>query len=267
MPKRQCWLNRLIVAAMVSLTDPLFVLVAVAAVLVAGVSKGGFGGGLVLAVPLMALSTGPVTAAAILLPVLCVMDLIGLKAFWRRWDPGLIRLLIPSALVGVAAGTLSFRYLGDDWIRLLIGVIAAAFSLRYWTSGQRSVSRLPDRRRGRIWSGIAGFTGFVAHSGGPPLNVYLLPLGLDRTVYQATTVAYFAIINYVKLVPYAWLGQLSADNLVVSALLLPVAFGGVRLGVYLHHRVSQATFYTVAYMLLFLTGARLIYDGLRGLLG
>jgi hypothetical protein len=194
------------------------------------------------------------------------MDLIGLKAFWRRWDPGLIRLLIPSALVGVALGTLSFRFLSDDWIRLLIGVIAAAFSLRHWASGRRRVARVPNHHKGRIWSGIAGFTGFVAHSGGPPLNVYLLPLGLGRTSYQATTVAYFAIINYVKLVPYAWLGQLTADHLAASVLLLPVAFAGVRLGVYLHHRVSETAFYRVAYTLLFLTGIRLIYDGLRGLL-
>jgi uncharacterized membrane protein YfcA len=252
---------------MAFLTDPFFVLVAVAAVLIAGVSKGGFGGGLVvLAVPLMALSTGPVTAAAILLPVLCVMDLLGLRAFWRRWDRGLIRLLIPPALAGVAVGTLSFRYLGEDWIRLLIGLIATAFSLRYWHSGRRRGARSPDRRQGRFWSGIAGFTGFVAHSGGPPLNVYLLPLGLERTVYQATTVAYFAIINYVKLLPYAWLGQLSAENLAVSLVLLPLAFAGVRLGVHLHHRISETTFYTVAYLLLFLTGARLIYDGLGGLL-
>lgn len=252
---------------MVSLTDPLFLLVTVAAVLIAGISKGGFGGGLVvLAVPLMALVIGPVPAAAILLPVLCVMDLLGLKAFWGRWDPALLRLLIPPALLGVVAGSLSFRYLSEDWIRLLIGVIALVFSLHYWRSGRRSGSRPPDTRRGRFWSSIAGFTGFVAHSGGPPLNVYLLPLGLDRTVYQATTVAYFAVINLVKLGPYAWLGQLNAENLLISAMLLPLAWVGVRLGVYLHHRIADAAFYDVAHALLLVTGIRLVYDGVGGLL-
>ena len=73
---------------------------------------------------------------------------------------------------------------------------------------------------------------------------------------------FFAVVNYVKLVPYAALGQLSADNLVTSAVLAPLAPIGVMTGVYLHKRVSDRLFFGVVYLLLFLVGARLIYDGL-----
>ena len=251
------------------LTDPWLYAAAVPAVLIAGVSKGGFGGGLgVVGVPLIALVVGPKQAAALMLPILCLMDLVALRAYGRRWDWANLKVMLCGAPLGIGLGALTFGYLPDDAIRLLIGLIAVGFTLDRWRKRRRVVrASRPSAWRGGVWSAAAGFTSFVAHAGGPPVNVYLLPQRLDRTVYQATTVGFFAAINYVKLAPYALLGQFPAEVLLTAAALAPVAVAGILLGVWLHDRVNQELFYRLCYLFLFVTGLKLTYDGLAPLVG
>jgi hypothetical protein len=249
--------------------DPLFYLLAVPALMIMGISKGGFGGGLgVVAVPLLSLAISPVQAAAILLPILCFMDLFGLWSFRGRWDKANARIIVSGALLGIAIGTASFRYLDEHMIKLLISVVAIGFSTNYWLRGRGGEREaLPTSvLRGGFWSLISGFTSFAAHAGGAPLNVYLLPLRLDKTVFQATTVIFFTVVNYVKLVPYAWLGQLSAENLQTSAAILPLALAGILTGIWLHKRIPQKLFYNLCFIFLFLTGLKLFYDGVLGML-
>ncbi len=246
--------------------DPWFYAAAVPAVLLFGISKGGFGGGLgTLAVPLMTLTVSPLQAAAILLPILCLMDLVSLWAYRNRWVWSELRVLLPASLLGIGIGTLLFEYMSPDVIRLIVGGVAVSFTLHFWITRDRrrraGLSHFP-RAAGAVGGSVAGFTSFIAHAGGPPINMYLLRRPLDRTDFVATTVLFFAVVNYVKLVPYAWLGQLDADNLITSAVLAPLAPIGVLIGVYLHKRVSDRLFFGVVYLLLFLVGARLIYDGL-----
>ena len=246
--------------------DPWFYAAAVPAVLLFGISKGGFGGGLgALAVPLMTLTVSPLQAAAILLPILCLMDLVSLRAYRNRWVWQELRVLLPASLIGIGVGTLLFEYMSANVIRLIVGSVAVSFTLHYWLSrDRRRRAGLPDfpRSAGAIGGSVAGFTSFVAHAGGPPINMYLLRRPLDRTDFVATTVLFFAVVNYVKLVPYAWLGQLDADNLATSAVLAPLAPIGVMIGVYLHRRVSDRLFFGAVHLLLLLVGIRLIGDGL-----
>ena len=248
------------------ITDPWFYFVAIPAVLVFGISKGGFGGGLgVLAVPAMALVVSPVQAAGILLRLRCVMDIVGIWQYRGRWVRSELTILVPASLVGIAAGTLLFGYMSVATVKLVVGLVAVVFTLHYafhrFARRSTALSDLPPAA-GIAGGALGGFTSFVAHAGGPPVKMYLLRRSLDRTSFVATTVLLFAIINYVKLVPYAWLGQLSAGNLMTSLVLLPFAPAGVLLGVWLHKRVSDRLFFGVVYVLLFLVGARLIADGL-----
>jgi len=244
--------------------DSLSFSISLLAVFIVGVSKGGFGGGLaMLGVPLMSLAMSPVQAAAILLPVLCFMDLLALKAYWRQWSAQQLRRLLPAAFIGISIGAFSFKYLNADAIRLLIGVIAVGFALDHLlTPFKRRAAQQPGARAAGFWGSLAGFTSFVAHSGGPPLNVYLLPQQLEKTVFQATSVAVFLAVNYVKLLPYAWLGQFHSTNLMQSLWLLPIAALGIWTGVKLHQRVSTQLFFRLAYVFLFATGLKLMYDGL-----
>lgn len=250
------------------LADPWFYAVAIPAVLLVGISKSGFGGAFgAVAVPLMAVVISPVQAAGILLPILCFMDLLGLWAYRGKWVRAELRTLLPAALLGIAAGTLLFGYMSADIVRLIIGAISLVFAVHYWVHLARTEpGRSPVSRAAGIAGGAgAGFTSFVAHAGGPPLSMYLLRRPLDKTQFVATTVMFFAVVNYVKLVPYAWLGQFSTGNLTASLLLAPFAPIGIAAGVWLHERVPERLFFRLACVFLFALSLKMISDGVGGL--
>lgn len=246
------------------ITDPLFYAAAIPAVLLAGISKGGFAGGLgVLAVPLMALSIPAPQAASIMLPILCLMDLVGSWQYHPYWQAELLRRLMPGALLGILTGWLLFQHLTPGVVELMIGVLAIAFSLQRLLGIQlRDTSHLPEALRASWWSGLSGFTSTLAHAGGPPIMIYLLPKQLDKTVLVANLTLYFAIVNYVKLVPFAQLGLLDARNLGTALVLAPLAPLGVRLGIWMHHRIDEQLFYKLSYGFLLVTGVRLTWHAL-----
>jgi uncharacterized membrane protein YfcA len=149
--------------------------------------------------------------------------------------------------------------------RLILGTIAIAFTLHYWARNWRNTGNQPRHFGpvvGIIAAATSGFTSFIAHAGGPPLGMYLLRRGLDKTALVATTAVFFTIVNYVKLVPYAWLGQLESGTLKTSLALMPLAPVSIMLGVWLHNRVSERLFYSIAYSSLFFVGIKLMWDGL-----
>lgn len=256
----------LISCGQIMITDPLFYLAAVPAVILFGISKGGFGSGLgVISVPLMAIAISPDHAAAILLPILCLMDMVGLWHFRGRWVWPELRILLPASALGLLAGTLLFEFMNPSRLRLLLGTIAVVFTLQHWLQARLNrVSRpaLFGPAVAAAAGAVAGFTSFIAHSGGPPITMYLLRRGIDRTQFVATTVVFFAVLNYIKLVPYAWLGLFDRGTLLTALLLAPLAPLGMGLGIWLHERVTDRVFFRIAYLMLFLVGVKLIYDGL-----
>lgn len=246
------------------ITDQNFYFFAVPAVLLTGVSKGGFGGVLGgVAVPLMALAVSPLQAAAVMLPVLCLMDFFGVRVYLGKWDTANLKIMLPGAMIGIALGTLTFGMLSDHAIRLAIGSITILFVLNHWFGlARRQAKRGRSVIRGRLWGSIAGFTSFLAHTGGPPVMMYLLPQRLNQVVYLATVNLFFLITNAVKLFAYAGLGQLSGINLSTSLVLAPLVPVGVWLGVWLQIKVNHVWFYRIAQTGLLLTGTQLIYQGI-----
>ena len=250
------------------ITDPWFYLAAAPALLITGISKGGFGGGLaIVGVPLMSLVIAPAQAAAIMLPILILMDWIGVGAYRKTWDRGTLAVMLPGAAVGIALGGLVFGALNEDLVRLVLGVVAVAFSLNFLLPRRRSKpARRPNAWRGGLFGGLSGFTSTIAHAGGPPASMYLLPLRLDKTVFVGTTVILFTAINLMKVVPYALIGQFSGTNLLTSLALAPLAPLGVFAGLWLHRRVDEGVFYRLCYSFVLITGLKLIYDGMAWLL-
>jgi hypothetical protein len=246
------------------IVDPNFYLFAIPAVLLTGASKGGFGGALGgVAVPLMALAISPVQAAAVMLPVLCLMDLFGFRVYFGKWDMANLKIIIPGAMIGIALGTLTFGMFSDYAIRMMIGSVTILFVLNGWLGGAaRQAPRGRSVGRGTIWSSVAGFTSFLAHSGGPPLMMYLLPQQMDKVAYVATINVFFMITNAVKLFAYAGLGQFSTLNLSTSLVLAPLVPVGVWAGLWLQQKVNQFWFYRIARICLLLTGIQLIYEGI-----
>lgn len=243
--------------------NPYFYPIAIIAILFVGISKSGFGGGLgVLAVPLLSLVIPPPQAAAILLPLLCFMDLFTIWHYRRNWDKRNLTILLPAAILGIILGAQFFRYLSDNHIRILVGTLSIIFVGNYFLKHTTVTKTKTSISRGLLWGTVAGFTSFGVHAGGPPLNIYLLPQKMNKSLFVGTTVVFFTVVNYIKLVPYAYLGQLHTDNLTTSLILAPLAPLGVWLGIKLHHRVNEKWFYNLCYSFLFITGLKLMYDGL-----
>ena len=247
------------------ITDPLFYAVAIPAVLLLGVSKSGFGAGFgSMAVPLMALAVSVPRAAAILMPLLLVMDLLGLAAFRRDFDARLLKFLIPFGLLGTVIGTLSFKLLDGRLVAGIVGLFTLVFLAQRLAFPPRPDSRPPPRWLGALLITASGFTSFVAHAGGPPLNAYVIPLKLKPVVFAATLSFFFFFINLSKWIPYAWLGLLDLPNMVTALVLLPLAPAGVVIGVRLARRINPVLFYRLVYAGMSLTGCKLVWDGFLG---
>lgn len=246
--------------------DPWFYAAAIPAILLVGISKGGFGTGAgMFATPLLALMIPIPQAAAIMLPILCVMDLAGLWAYRGTYARGLLRTLLAGGVLGILLGTLAFRYVDETWMRIVLGAMAVGFVAQRYGARKDVAPAPPSAPRGLFWSAVSGLTSTIAHAGGPPMSIYLLPLRLDKAVMVGTTVIFFAVINAVKLVPYAWLGLFDARNLSTSLVLAPLAPVGIWMGVKLMRRIPEALFYRICYGILLAVGAKLLWDGLARL--
>lgn len=248
--------------------DPAFYWVAVPGVLLTGLSKGGFGGGLaMLGTPMLAIVISPVQAAAIMLPVLLLMDAIGLWSYRGRVNWQVILDTVPAAFVGIFIGWWTAAQVSDDWIRLIVGMIAVVFAVNQATKDllKRAASGR-NRTSAAFWGTFAGFTSFIAHAGGPPYQAYTLPLKMEKLLFAGTGVVFFAIINSAKVLPYFALGQFDTTNLTASLTLMPLAVIGVLVGVWAVKKVSQRFFYNLTYIAMIVVGAKLLWDG-RAALG
>jgi uncharacterized protein len=245
-----------------------FFIISALCVLLTGISKSGFAGGLgMLSVPLMSLFIPPQTAAAILLPILCVIDLANIWKYRHNWIGRYIVFLIPGALIGIGIGVLSFRHLDANVLKLVVGSFALWFTILFILTGKA------DKREKNInplkalfYGSLSGLSGFIAHAGGPPIKAFLLHQNIDKSRLVGTNSVFFFLMNYVKLIPYFFLGQFTAESLEVSLYLLPMVPVGVFIGFRLHNLVRQDSFVKIAYGLLTFAGLKLIWDGAQAFL-
>ncbi|WP_202367348.1 sulfite exporter TauE/SafE family protein [Mesorhizobium sp. L-2-11] len=252
------------------LLDPWFYAAAIPAVILVGLSKGGFGGAVgFVGVPLMALAMPPVQAAAILLPILCLMDIVSVWTWWGVYDRKMLADMMPGAVIGIGLGWLTAALVTAEMVRLIVGAVAIIFVLRWVYLQMRhgaSHSAEPNRAAAAFWGTVAGFTSFVAHVGGPPFQVYALPIRLHPKVLSGTAAIFFAATNALKLIPYFALGQFDATNLTASAVLVPLAPLSTIAGAWLVRRMRAELFYPFTYATVAVVAVKLLWDGIAGLL-
>lgn len=250
------------------ITDPFFYVVAVPAVILYGLSKGGFGGVAILSMPLLSLAISPIEAAAIMLPVLMVQDVVTVWSYRRTWDGATLAHLVPGALAGILTGYLFASYVSEPAVRLIVGVIAVAFCLDRWLRPPPAPGehRPQNWAAGSLFGALSGYTSFVLHVGGPPFNMYAMPRGLPRDVFVGTAAVFFAGVNLVKVTPFLALGALSPGNLATAAVLFPLAIVANMGGIWLVRRVPAAAFYRIVYGLTFVVGCVLLAGGIRSFL-
>lgn len=243
-------------------TAPTFWLVACFCVLLLGLAKGGFAGVGAVATPILALLLPPLQAAAILLPIIMLQDLITMIAYRHHLNRWNLRVGIPGGVIGVGLAGLLAAYVTDAHIRLLIGLIGASFVMWRWFGPKGGdIGLKPSAASGAFWATISGFTSTLSHAGGPPWQVHILPQNLPKLVLAGTTACFFGAINYVKLIPFFALGQFTFDNLAVSTVLIPVAVVTNFLGIWLVRVTPQETFYKIVYVFTFLVSLELIRNG------
>jgi uncharacterized protein len=250
--------------------DPNFYFVGFFTTFLMAASKGAFGGGLaIIGVPMLCLVVEPIAAAIIVAPLVAFMDIFALRAFppstWSRPD---LKWLVVGLLMGLAAGWLTFEMVDKRIVVLIIAVVTIGFTLR-WFFKDRLNPPAPHGVRPVKAVGLAvfaGFTTFVAHSGGPPIAVYLLARNLDKAVYAGTTVAIFMLGNFLKLGPFIKMGLDQPSTLVGALVLSPVVPVGVMAGKYLHDRIDQQRLFFWCYLLLAVTGSKLLLDSIRAFL-
>jgi len=230
-----------------------------------GLAKGGFSGAGALSLPMIAMTMSPVRAAAIMLPILIVQDVVGVWAFRRDWDGRVLAWMLPGAAIGIMLGYVFAASVSADAVLGVVGAISILFGLyRLWVErhgAPQTVSGSPGWV-GSLFGIASGFTSQIAHAGQPPFQLWVLPQRLARDVLVGTTAIFFAAVNWMKAPAYVALGQMTAENLTIAGLLLPVAILSTLAGVWLVRRVAAERFYTAIYALMVLVGFKLVWDSL-----
>ncbi len=246
------------------LSDPTTLAVACFAVFILGLSKGGFSGIGAMATPMFALVVSPVQAAAIMLPILILQDVVSVWAFRRSWNPWIVAWMMPGAVVGIAIGYFFSAGMSLEVIKFVLGTITAGFALyRLWLErGQRVVAASTSPGWvGSLFGVGLGFTSHIAHAGGPPFQIWVMPRKLPHLEFVGTSAIVFALVNWAKVPAYAALGEFTPENLLASAKLAPLAIASTLAGVWLIRRIDPTRFYTLIYWIMVLLGGKLMWDG------
>jgi uncharacterized membrane protein YfcA len=209
----------------------------------------------------------PLTAGALLAPLFVGMDLFALR-YWKpsTWSKPDLKVLLPSLLVGIGLGYVALRILDARAVAIVMALITLVFTL-LWFRGGGEVRIRPRSTAKAVAAGLgSGVTTMVAHSGGPPLAMYLLPLGMAKQVYAGTTSLFFTVGNAVKVLPWLLLVQPSGKVWVLMGICLPAIPTGVWIGWLLHRQLNQLQLYKACYALLTVTALKLLWDGIGGYL-
>jgi len=256
-----------VIASAVSDMPGLFTLtIALSGVFLIAFMKGAFGGGFaIVGIPLLSLAMDPITAGALLAPLFVVMDVTAL-GYWRpnTWSRVDLAMLLPALVVGIGLGYFALRDLDRHAVEIVMGVVTLAFAA-IWFLGGGEVRPRPRSTWKAMLAGLSsGVTTMVAHSGGPPLAIYLLPLGMSKALYAGTTSLFFTVGNLLKAGPWLVLAAPSRNLWILMALCVPAVPAGVWAGWRLHERLDQRALYRACYAILVVTAAKLLWDGLAG---
>lgn len=252
---------------MTLISDPVFYLAAIPAVTFLGLSKGGFAGVGLMATPLLALVLPPLQAAAILLPILLLQDVISVYVYRNDWDAWNLEVMLPGAAGGICLAWLLAAHVSDAHVRLAVGLIALGFVLNYWRGRPIAAKEQQGVPRGMFWGCLSGFTSMLCQAGGPPFQVYVLPQRLEKLTFVGTMAIFFAAINVMKVVPYLALSQFSTAGFATSLVLMPLAVLTNFLGIWLVRITPTGLFYKISYVLVLLISLGLIYSALTEMLG
>lgn len=231
--------------------------------LLTGFAKGGLGGTLgALATPLMALVMPADKVIGLILPMLMIADVFAVYTYWKKWDWKIFWLLIPGAIAGVTIAMFFITNAPTHALRVAMGVIVLLFAFYKIFESKILNTRTIEARD---WHGIAagtiaGFSSALAHTGGPPISIYLLQRRVKISTFNATTALFFTVLNWIKLPYYYYAGLFDLQQLIDILWILPLLPIGVWAGKKLSERISHVTFERVIVFFLVITALLLIFE-------
>ena len=240
----------------------IFLISVIPAIILFGIAKSGLGGSIALiSIPLMTLSMSLTEALAIMLPILIFSDFIAVYRFRKEFDLETLKLIIPSAAIGIIIGSFTFSYFSEDLLKFLIGLMGFLFASHYFIFKKDKIKpHKKNKVKGSICTIVAGFTSFCVHAGGTPTSIYLLPLRLKKEIYVGTRVIFFTFVNLIKLPMYIHLSMMNTGTLINSILLFPLSILGIYIGFKLLKIIEENLFYNIIYALIFISSSKMLYD-------
>ena len=240
----------------------LFFLTIFPAILLYGIAKSGLGGSMsLISIPLMTLVMPLNQALGIILPILIFSDFIATYKYRKEFDLDTLKLIIPSAAIGIFIGSLTFSYFSEDLLKFIIGLMGFLFTGHYFLFKKNKEARSNKNfLKGGICSIVAGFSSFCVHAGGTPTSIYLLPLRLKKEIYVGTRVIFFTFVNLIKLPFYIHLSMLNFQTFKQSIILLPLAIIGIYIGYRILKIINEKLFYNIIYILILFSSSKLIFD-------
>lgn len=250
------------------LNDWAFVVSASIGAFVIGLSRGGLAGGMgFIAVLIVAQVMSPTVAAAFILPILCLIDPFGNYVYRKHVHWPSIKVMLPGGITGIVIGAAIFYIIDENQIRLLVAALAMyMIADRIFNHHRYAKPYFLPKLVGFVLGAFSGVASTLIHAGNPPVSAYLLPMKMPRFLFIGTTAAFFTALNYIKLIPYAWLDLLDWSLLGVSLLFFPVCLAGFFTAKWIAPRISDKLFYQIVYVCVFSLGAKLGYEGLSNML-
>lgn len=246
------------------LHSPAQIAILICGALLIGISKAGFGGGPgMLVPPLLAMFLPPKIAIGLMLPLLLATDIFALRFYWKKWDKRNVIPILVGAAFGIVAGSTILAHMDPGQLKKAIGIIAvvlggAQMIRNRLTPADKVMQPIPWLA---VLAGIVcGIGSTLAHQGGLPVTLYLLPQQLDGISFVATTTAIFFFVNAAKLIPYFFIGMLPAEILRIDLMLLPLVYIGTVIGVKLNERVPREWFIRVVLWFVFAAGLKLLFS-------
>ena len=245
------------------LNPTLYIWLASLGAFLVGLSKGGLPAVGMLSVPILSLAMPPMKAAMMLLPIYVVSDMVGIWLYRHEFSVTNLRILVPAGILGVAIGWATASWMPEHVITFLIGLMGVAFCLNAWLrKNQVSQAEPADPMKGRFWGAVSGFTSFISHAGAPPFQIYVLPQKLRKTEYAGTATLFFALSNWVKIVPYHAIRPYTLEGLWSAAFLVPAALVGTVTGAYLTRKIDDQWFFRIVQLGLLGVSLKLMADSL-----
>ena len=233
-------------------------------IVLAGLSKGGLGGNFaLLCVPVLSSIMSPIEAVALMAPILVVMDLTGLYKFRKNIYWKELKVILPAGMLGVGAGAFMFSVINENQLRIIIGIMGLVYlSREFYKYIAKKSGHLMAQKFGYIFGFLSGVSSILAHAGSPPLSIYILSRGMNKTQYHVTTIVFYTVINGFKILPYLYLGLLNINEGLWTLYATPVAVSSMLMGAYLHHKIEGNIFFYITYVGLFVASVKVLFDGL-----